>query len=331
MGKLHLGTTLWSWRESGSAKTLCTQAEQAEALGFDSIWLPENHFSGKGAIPSPLTQLAALAARTERLQLGCTSYLLPIRHPLQAAEEVAVLDQLCEGRLILGLGRGLGKPMFEAFGVSASNKRALFKRNLEIMRRAWGGEPITAHDSGVSQNTEADNAAFAQDGIVLSPLPWQQPGPPLWVAAFGPLALEQVASLGLPYLASPLESQKTLQYNYARYHQQVAEAHLPAVNTIPIMRTVHVTQSGAQTRALRRALEGTVPDQMRDRAGAVEEWAIVGEPQWVADCIAGYQENLSVTHLIVRAGIRGVDSKEQLRSHEVLRSLFPVSSSTGGP
>lgn len=309
--KLHVGTTLWSWRDSGSARVLCEQAEQAEALGFDSIWLPENHFSGAGAIPSPLTLLAAMAARTQRLQLGCTSYLLPIRHPLQAAEEVAVLDQLSEGRLILGLGRGIAKPMFDAFGVATADKRILFKQHLALMRRAWRGEPVAVQGEKESEN----------EGVVLSPLPLNPEGPPLWVAAFGPLALEQVASLGLPYLASPLESLQALSDNYARYHKHVKEAALPEVATIPIMRTVHVTHSAAQTRALRRTLDASVPAAMRERAGAVEDWSIVGEPQSVVETIQSYREKLNVTHLIVRAGSRGVEVREQLASHETLLAL----------
>lgn len=302
--KLHVGTTLWSWRKSGSAAVLCEQAEQAQALGFDSIWLPENHFSGAGAIPSPLTVLAAFAARTQRIQLGCTSYLLPIRHPLQAAEEVAVLDQLSEGRLILGLGRGIAKPMFDAFGVATADKRTLFKTNLELMRSAWRGESVL-------ENPDTEP-------VLLAPQPVDPAGPPLWVAAFGPLALQQVASLGLPYLASPLESQRTLEDNYRQYHQHVEDGGLAPVATIPVMRTVHVTQSDAQTRSVRRALEGSVLPAMRERAGSVEEWAIVGEPAYVKEKIGAYQKSLNMTHLIVRAGIRGIDAQEQLAAHERL-------------
>ena len=134
---LEVGTTAWSWEKLGPADALCAQAETAQAMGFHSFWLPENHFGKPRAIPSPLTLLAAVAGRTERIGLGCTSYLLPIRHPLLAAEEVAVLDQLCQGRLILGVGRGMSSAMFKAFGVAATDKRILFQANLEVMRRAW--------------------------------------------------------------------------------------------------------------------------------------------------------------------------------------------------
>lgn len=301
---LEVGTTAWDWSALGRVDSLCTQAEAAQALGFDSFWLPENHFGSAGAVPSPLTLLAAISGRAQRIRLGCTSYLLPIRHPLLAAEEVAVLDQLSEGRLILGLGRGLSGAMFKAFGVAAGDKRKLFKANLEIMRRAWRGEVLHEDDNG--------------QPIYLAPLPWQQPSPPLWVAAFGPLALKQVASLGLPYLASPIESLAVLEGNYRRYHNDLAAAGQEPVVTIPVMRTVFVTIDQSESEHLRNALAKTVPPAMRNKANAVDEWAIVGDRCYVRDKLAEYIERLRISHLIVRAGLPGIGEEAQMRSHAQL-------------
>lgn len=299
-----VGTTAWAWRALGPAQTLCAQAEQAEALGFHSFWLPENHFSGSAAIPSPLMLLAAIAGRTQRMRLGCTSYLLPIRNPLLAAEEVAVLDQLCEGRLILGLGRGLSGAMFNAFGVAAGDKRKLFQSNLDIMQRAWRGEVLDADES--------------DQPVTLSPLPKQRPSPPLWVAAFGPLALQQVARLGLPYLASPIESLEVLEGNYRRYHRDVADAGQDAVSTVPVMRTVFVTEDVRQAEQVRTALASSVPTAFRKKDIAVDDWAIVGDLHYTRDKLAEYKERLALSHLIVRAGVPGIDEATQLSSHERL-------------
>ncbi|MBK6737120.1 MAG: LLM class flavin-dependent oxidoreductase [Haliea sp.] len=304
---VHVGITAWSWDALGSAATLCAQAEHAEALGFDSFWLPENHFGARVAIPAPLLLLASVAARTRRIRLGCTSYLLPIRHPLLAAEEVAVLDQLCEGRLILGLGRGLSAAMFKAFGVAAGDKRKLFQANLAVMRGAWRGDAVGADENG--------------QPIYLSPLPVQQPSPPLWVAAFGPLALKQVAGLGLPYLASPVESLAVLEANYRRYHLDVAAAGQPAVATIPVMRTVFVTQGRVQEERVRSALATAVPSAMRDKDIAVDDWAIVGDRDYAIDRLEEYKAALNFSHLIVRAGIAGITADEELRSHEQLLEI----------
>ena len=301
---IEVGTTPWSWASLEPADTLCAQAETAEDLGFDSFWLPENHFGERSAIPSPLILLAAVAARTQRIALGCTSYLLPIRPPLLAAEDVAVLDQLSGGRLILGVGRGLSGAMFEAFEVDSKDKRKLFQTNLDIMRRAWRGEPVAKDENGAP--------------ICLAPLPLQQPSPPIWVAAFGPLALRQVAGLGLPYLASPIESLATLEENYQRYHRDMAAAGLRAVKTIPVMRSVFVTDDVALAARVRAALEVAVPVALRGEDIAVGEWAIVGDRQCIRDTVSEYIERLGVSHLIVRAGISGVSEEEQLRSHAML-------------
>jgi alkanesulfonate monooxygenase SsuD/methylene tetrahydromethanopterin reductase-like flavin-dependent oxidoreductase (luciferase family) len=299
---LQVATTPWSWDALGPADQLCAQAEQAEAMGFHSFWLPENHFGQRRAIPSPLILLAAVAARTTRMRLGCTSYLLPIRHPLLAAEEVAVLDQLSRGRLILGLGRGIQGDMFRAFGISSSEKRKLFRENLETMCRAWRGEPVAEGEDGAP--------------VRLAPLPLQRPHPPLWVAAFGPLALKQVASLGLPYLASPIESLKVLEENYRQFRGLVEEAGHSPVGTVPVMRTVFVTGERSQARQVAASLSRAVPPAMRDKASALEDWAIVGDGQYARDKLAEYVERLGLTHLILRGGISGVGEADQQRSHE---------------
>ena len=103
---MRLGLTPWIISGTVDAQSLSRQAALAENWGYESFWLPENHFTGDGAIPEPLMLLAGAAASTTKIRLATTSFLLTLRHPLQAAEQVAVLDQLSNGRVILGVGRG---------------------------------------------------------------------------------------------------------------------------------------------------------------------------------------------------------------------------------
>ena len=121
--QLHLGLTPWNFSDL-SATSLCEQARYAEECGYASIWLPENHF-GENALPDPLTMLAAVAGATSTIRLGTTSYLLTLRNPLQAAEQVAVLDQLSAGRVILGIGRGYAPDMLRAFHVPPKERSLL--------------------------------------------------------------------------------------------------------------------------------------------------------------------------------------------------------------
>ncbi len=286
-----------------TARSIADQAKLAESLGFHSFWLPENHFGDARSIPSPLTLLAAAAAVTSRLKLATTSYLITIRNPLQAAEEVAVLDQMCEGRLILGLGRGMQPAMFKAFDLPTKEKRKKFRENLDIMLNAWRGETI-----------------LADEDIRLTPLPVQQPHPELWMAAFGPLALKQAASLAMPYLASPIETLATLEQNYTLFNQEVAAAGLPPVKIVPVMRSIFITHDKQLKQALEQALEVT-PGRNHQPETRLQDWAIIGEPAYVKDRLQEYVERLGVTHFIARGRFPVVSNEQQIRSHEQLMEI----------
>ncbi len=306
------------FENGGLAEGLAEQGERAEALGLHSFWLPEHHFGG-GAIPSPLLLLSAVASRTRTLKLGTTSFLLPLRHPLHAAAEVAVLDQLSGGRVILGLGRGFRRSTFEAFGVAVKEKRDRFEAVLEAMRAAWAGEPV-AWEGDPGDGTP----------VHLSPRPAQDPHPPLWVAAFGPKALAQVGRLGLPYLASPIESFARLGENLARHREACEEAGCEVPDEVPIMRTLFVSRDvGALARAS-AALEQQAAALVRTRGSAafeeaagssLEDWALVGEPEQVADRVGRYREAFGMTHLVVRAQIPGVDRAQMEASLESVAEL----------
>lgn len=304
---MEIAVTAWRTEDHWTADTLCGQAELAEAMGFHSYWLPENHFGDKRAIPSPLTLLAAAAARTQRLKLGTTSYLLPIRHPIQAAEEVAVLDQLSKGRVILGIGRGIQGSVFEVFGLPSRDKRTRFKTNLQIMLNAWRGEPVYEAQDGTS--------------ACLAPLPYQQPHPPLWVAAFGPLALKQVGGLGLPYLSSPIEPLDALVSNYTQHRTAAEEAGHKLESTVPVMRTIFISDNSARVAEVRKSLLTALPQQLRREDVAVEDWAIIGDRHYVGDRIAEYEERLGITHLIGGGRLPALDTAELTQSHEWLTDI----------
>ncbi len=316
MSALEIGVTPWEFPVSGDAQRLCAQAERAEQLGFHSFWLPEGHFGRPTAIPQPLLWHAAIAARTRRLRLGTTSYLLPIRKPLQVAEEVAVLDRLSEGRVILGVGRGFRRSLFSAFEVDPASKRDLFEAALAVMCDAWAGNPVAP---------EGDSPGVPAQ---LSPLPVQQPHPPIWVAAFGPKALEQAGRLGLPYLASPIETEATLVANYAAHREALAQhGHDAEALPVPIMRTVFAHPDSAVVGRVRDALQRQALSIGRESAlrrvapAGAEEFAIFGEPARVRDEVSRWREKLGVTHLIVRTQVPGADERELLRALDALAEL----------
>lgn len=306
---MKVGVTPWDF--SGlSARSLSEQAVRAEALGYQSFWLPESHFN-ENAIPDPLLLLAAVAAATDQIRLATTSYLLPFRNPFLAAEQVAVLDQLSGGRVTLGVGRGFAPTMLKAFDVNPKEKRRMFEHCLALMQEAWSGGRVQVGEG-------------AEDFVVLDPLPAQKPHPPIWVAAFGPKALAQAGRLGLPYLASPMETMDRLEVNYARHAQAADEAGHADIGTVPVMRTVFLARSERQGRQIRERLHTEAEKTGRLAEGAtVDDWTIIGDRALVTDRIAEYRERLKVSHLIVtRLRIGGVDRQEVLASVSGLAELI---------
>ncbi|MEM1113096.1 MAG: LLM class flavin-dependent oxidoreductase [Pseudomonadota bacterium] len=302
-GPFDIGVTAWPGG-SLDAPTLAEQGRVAQSLGFHSYWLPESHFAGRSALPSPLTLLAVVAAHTEDLKLGTTSYLLPIRQALQAAEEVAVLDQLSGGRLILGLGRGMAGDTFHAYGIEARSKRQRFAANLDIMRRAWRGDILDGTEDAV-----------------LAPLPHQRPHPPLWVAAFGPLALAQAGGLGLPYLASPMETPTELAHNYKLHAEAVKEAGHASPEDVPIMRTVFACEDRALCHRVGEALADRLPPAFKRDGVSIDDWAILGGANHVAEQLALLREQLGTTLIIGGGRLPALDPAAVYSSLESLARI----------
>lgn len=125
-------------------------AEQAEALGFADVWASEHIIVPKGAAypPSPLfydpvLTLTWAAAFTRRVRLGTSVLVLPMRHPLPLAKELATLQNLSEGRLILGAGVGWMEAEFNALGVPFHERGRRMDEGIALMRAVWTEDPVT--------------------------------------------------------------------------------------------------------------------------------------------------------------------------------------------
>lgn len=307
MAKLNLGLTPWDFSDL-SAISLVRQARLAENLGYDSVWLPENHF-GQNAIPDPITLLAAVAGGTSKIRLGTTSYLLTLRNPLQAAEQVAVLDQLSHGRVILGVGRGYAPDMLKAFHVPPAQKRRIFSWALDIMQDAWSGKPVT-----LDENEE--------NAVLVHPLPFQKPWPPIWVAAFGPKALAQAGKLGLPYLCSPMESMEKLKENFDVHRNEIESAGLEVPETVPLMRSVFISKDSKAVKAIKREVEEKTENTRLKDSDTIDDWVIIGEPKEVRDMLDQYIEQLGMNYLIAsRVRASGIDSKVLEESMALLAEI----------
>src|SRR5215218_2757163 len=118
-------------------KEVVSQAIAAEALGYNSCWLPEHHFGLFGVLPTPAQALTYIAARTTRIKLAPATVLLPCIQPLRTAEEFALLDLLSNGRAIFSAGRGYDEREYIGFEIPFEQSRTRFDEELLMVRKAW--------------------------------------------------------------------------------------------------------------------------------------------------------------------------------------------------
>src|SRR3954467_1468635 len=146
-------------------------AVDAERLGFDSVWLTEHHFVDDGYMPSLLAVAAAVAARTERIEIGTGLLLAPLHDPGRLAEDAATVDLLSQGRLLLGLGMGWRAEEFEGFGIPMSERRTRLIDAVTILRQSWGDGLVTG------------SKRRRYPGVSVRPKPFRPGGPPIWIVA----------------------------------------------------------------------------------------------------------------------------------------------------
>jgi putative FMN-dependent luciferase-like monooxygenase len=119
------------------------QILHAERFGFDSAWIAQHHFhEDEGGLPAPFVFLAQVAAQTSRIRLGTGIVTLPLEQPIRVAEDAAVLDLMCGGRLEVGVGGGGNLASYAAFGQNSAERTTVLVQHLQVLRDAWAGRPL---------------------------------------------------------------------------------------------------------------------------------------------------------------------------------------------
>jgi natural product biosynthesis luciferase-like monooxygenase protein len=326
---------LLSWRDWQShAEVYANSLEEcrlADELGFHAVWLAEHHFSPYGICANLAVFGAAVARETKRARIGTAVVIAPFAHPLRIAEESAMLDILSGGRLDFGLGRGYQPKEFTGLSVSMERTRERFDESLEVIRRAWTEERLTF-----------DGEFYKVPGIAVLPKPVQRPHPPLWTAAVSPDTYALAGRRGLRILTSPSFTPfEILRKNYDAYRSEHRAAH-GTEGEICLNKIIHVAESRTQARNnLREPIRWFFQTQaglIADPAGvpaeqykfyrrvrenllslsdeqALDQAAIVGEPEEVADKLRQHSEALGVTYFM------GAFSRGGLAQEAVRRSL----------
>ncbi len=164
------------------AVSLLALAGRAEALGYSSVWVGDSVLARPRH--DPLTLLAAVAVQAPRVELG-TAVLLPaLRNPVLLAHQVATLDQISQGRFILGVGIATDVPNiraeFEACGVPFDKRVGRMLEELRLCRALWTGQKVDWE------------GRWTMHQGVLAPVPHRPGGPPIWIGGNRPASLERV-------------------------------------------------------------------------------------------------------------------------------------------
>src|SRR5580700_412655 len=146
---MQLGIHLPHAGSQASPELIKRHARRAEDLGLSDVWVSEHIIVPRASFPrsplfyDPVLTLTRVAAVTERVRLGTSVLVLPMRHPLPLAKELATLHNLSNGRLILGVGVGWLEPEFAALGVPFEERGRRLDEGLAMMRAAWSQDPVT--------------------------------------------------------------------------------------------------------------------------------------------------------------------------------------------
>jgi len=296
------------------------QCESADAYGFFCAVVAEHHFQADGFIPSPLIICSAIAARTRRLRVGTDVIPLPLQSPIDLAEDIATLDNLSHGRVVLGVGLGGREREYAAFGISFKDRRHRFEEYLGLLKRLLTEENVTH---------KGRYASVA--GLTVMPRPVQRPRPPIWIAAGAEPSVRRAAREGDAWINRPVESLDELKVLDAIYRQELTTHGKDWSDRERVLRRdVWIAEDDAKawTEAAPRILAirhfGPDTDVLSPgaTAGQVKAYArdrwIIGGPETVADEIKRYQSVLGTTVLLAALQHPGMDQRQVLNAVRLL-------------
>lgn len=199
-------------------------ADLAEPLGFESIWAAEHHFTDYTLCPDTIQFLTYMAGRTTHARLGTMVVVLPWHDPVRVAEQVSMLDNMSGGRVILGIGRGLGRVEFEGFRVPMDESRDRFVESAQIL--------LEGLENGY---VEHDGRLFQQPRREIRPAPPRSFRGRTYAAAVSPDSFPLMARLGVGILIIPQKPWDTVARELGAYRDaylEVNAAEPPPVSTV---------------------------------------------------------------------------------------------------
>jgi len=316
-------------------------AERADQLGFNSVKTVEHYFFDYGGhSPNPIVFLSAVAARTTRIRPITGAVIPAFNHPVKLAAELALLDNLSNGRLDVGFGRAFIPREFEVFGVSMDESRARFEEGIDIVTRLWTEDRVSY----------AGKFHQFRD-VHLKPRPVQKPHPPIWVASVA--SVESFVWAGqrgynvmvVPYAGSMArvrdmvrayreawreaghapgaeQVQSSLHCYIAETHREAIEGARPRVEryievfgeAVGSWASHEATQYASYGKMVESIARTTIESMLRDRQ------ALIGTPEEVVEQLRYHREVFGEFEPSIQINFGGIGHAEASRTLELFAS-----------
>jgi alkanesulfonate monooxygenase SsuD/methylene tetrahydromethanopterin reductase-like flavin-dependent oxidoreductase (luciferase family) len=210
---------------------------QAEALGYQSSFVVEHHFTGFGQISATLNLLTWIGARTSTLRLGTAVMVLPWHNPVLLAEQIATMDLLSNGRIDLGIGPGYRHNEFAGFCIPMEEAEERFDESVQLLIRAWTSDVPWSHRGKYWQF----------ENVVVEPPTAQKPHPPLWMGAGRPESIKKVAARGYNLLLDQFAAFEQTIDRFKLFKAEVQTLGRPFdPSTVAVARSVNVVMTAAE-------------------------------------------------------------------------------------
>jgi alkanesulfonate monooxygenase SsuD/methylene tetrahydromethanopterin reductase-like flavin-dependent oxidoreductase (luciferase family) len=285
---------------------MLASAQLAERVGFDGVFLAEHHGMPDWAQSSPWGALGAIAATTERVEIGTTVHVLPLQNPFSVAEHAASVDVISGGRLRLGVGVGFVAEEAELYGLDPALRNERFEEGIEIVQRLWAGETLD-HQGG---QYSVKGACYPR------PL-----GAELWVGGMSGPGARRAGRLGLPWPTGLVHGVGVMSYLTTEYRRSAAEAGHADKAKVCLLRDAWVADSLDEVEqtwwpharaehfwlfshlpnwvASREPYDNSVAEDDFNFAQHHVDRLIVGSPQDCIDKIRRFQEECDMDYLIL--------------------------------
>jgi probable F420-dependent oxidoreductase len=296
---MRFGVTVPNYRRLASPANLRHVAERSEVLGFDSLWVtdhvvvPEPYREMFGTtVYDPLSVLAFLAGITQRVELGTAVLVIPYRNPVNVAKQLATIDNLSGGRLILGTGAGWAREEFEALGVPYEQRGPITDEYLQVILELWTNPAPTFDGSYVKLKD-----------VHAEPRPLRQPHPPILVGGYSKKAIRRAVAIGQGWLPDGMTF--TELDRAIRFLRETAESagRDPASLSVALRTGLFLSNVSAEV-----AKAETPWEQSATFAQSEERQPFRGSVAQVVDDVA-QAERLGVDHLIFESPVQRGDER----------------------